>query len=155
LSAQRIRVISTTKVHECAENNAVRNKETIMTKKLALIGLGAFILLSAGGSAVMAGLKATQVVSIGGNTAVGSMGDARNSADGTQYIGCIAGYGYISCIAKNSAGLVKSCFTQDPVMVGVAGNLSGATELSFSFDANGSCTDVSTYNFSYYRPMTP
>jgi hypothetical protein len=114
-----------------------------------------------------AGAKYTYEVSVGvaDRYAFGSMGDARNSTDSDQYIGCllyqtgassenIAGY----CRAYSSGGSYGYCYLPSSAIQGYLKLLATAGSnpyLYFTWDANATCTYLEVQNYSYFRPVTP
>jgi hypothetical protein len=124
--------------------------------------LGVFLgalLLGAGVTRVArAGLVDSTQVSIfttgGLDSANGALRAARNSADGTQYIGC-SRYAYdtgsnsIVCYAMSSAGVYRSCFTGNDAMLRVAETLNPAAYLYFVVNGDGSCNRVITVLASF------
>jgi len=83
----------------------------------------------------------------------GNLGDARNSVDAVQYIGCTITGSAGSCIAVNSAGVVHSCTTTDPGMMSAIGAINGDSYVVFRWDgATGLCTTVQVSNYSQYAP---
>jgi hypothetical protein len=81
-----------------------------------------------------AGNKSTVVVTITvggvGTSVKGSLGSARNSANNTERIGCTTfsmttAPTFIVCEAKNSAGLVRACDSNDVDIIAAAGNMAG------------------------------
>ena len=87
------------------------------------------------------------VVSAGSTTPMALSEAARNSADGTQYIGC-SRYAYdtgstsITCYAQSASGAYKSCYTSNDQMIRVAETLNSAGYLMFAVNADGSCDRV-------------
>jgi hypothetical protein len=83
----------------------------------------------------------------------GNLGDARNSADAVQYIGCSVYPASALCVAVNSAGVMHSCSTSDPDMMAAIRSIHGDSYLVFRWDpANGLCTTILVYNDSRYAP---
>ena len=110
-------------------------------------------------SVTYAGLVGYNPVSIwtdgsGQKNANGTLRDVRNSADGTQYIGC-SRYAYdtgsnsIVCYARDASGNYVSCWTGDDNMLRVAETLNSAGYLYFVVNADGSCDRVITVLASY------
>ena len=82
----------------------------------------------------------------------GSLGDARNSTDAVQYIGCSISSGGASCFAVNSAGVQHSCSTTDPDLIAAMRAINGDSYLVFRYGIDGVCTSVSVSNDSRYAP---
>jgi hypothetical protein len=105
-------------------------------------------------ASVMAGNRFAPVVFIddGVRFASGSLGGAHNTADRVQLIGCTVGPFITNCVARNSAGLTRSCFTSDTVLIANARAINGSSILSFSWNANGQCTGITVENTSRVPP---
>jgi hypothetical protein len=83
----------------------------------------------------------------------GDLGDARNSADAVQYIGCSVSPAYALCYAVNSAGVLHSCSTTDPDMLAAIRSIHGDSHMVFRWDSvSGLCTSFLVYNDSRYAP---
>ena len=89
----------------------------------------------------------------------GSLGDARNSADAVQYIGCYnassVGSTIVLCEAQDAGGVYRSCVTTDVNMVATARSISGGSFLYFQWNASGNCTALQVTSYSLFRPATP
>jgi hypothetical protein len=106
-----------------------------------------------------AGLVGTNPVNIwtdsAGQSANGTLRDARNSADSSQYIGCSryaydTGSNMIVCYARTASGQYLSCQTSDPNMVRVAETLNSSAYLYFVVNPDGyTCDRVITVLASY------
>lgn len=110
---------------------------------------------------VKAGAKYTYTVVTNGTTyAYGSMGDARNSSDPYQYIGCHASFNaqnasyYAACDASDSTGLFFYCSTTDSRIVDIIQSISDASYI-YVGSSGGTCTYVDVQHYSYNRPRTP
>ncbi len=129
-----------------------------MKKSLCLISAFAVLLVA---SYASAGGRATSPVVIDSvnRTAYGNLGDARNSSDSTQYIGCMSwsapGFLSGSCFAVNTAGTYVSCYTTDAKIVSVIQSLSPDGFLSFNWNASGNCATLYTINTSWTSPKVP
>jgi hypothetical protein len=124
--------------------------------------VGVLVLLGALVGVAHAGKKTTVVVQVitGTRTALGSLGSARNSADGVQMIGCAVSANAgsaptLSCSATDSAGTVGSCVSSDQNLVQVLSSLQGDSWLKFTWDASGNCTFIQVQNNSTYAPKSP
>jgi hypothetical protein len=121
------------------------------------LSLVCFVLF--GSATAFAGMKSDFQVyaSTVAGFAEGSLGSARNSADGTQYIGCTM-YAYSGsplsayCYAINAAGLYVTCTTSTPLLVNAARALRSDGFLYFRWDSNGGCTAISATTSSYDNP---
>lgn len=93
--------------------------------------------------------------------AYGSLGTARNSGDGTQWIGCeISGYPGapvvgVLCGAQDASGAVAYCYASDPTMVAAAATVTSDSFLRFDWNAGGTCTYIQVRNQSPYAPKAP
>lgn len=98
-------------------------------------------------------------VNLSSGYARGSMGDARNSADPLQFIGCYissgTGFMVVVCEARTSTGTYKSCATTDANMVAAARSISASSYIFFRWDISGACTAVQVTNYSSVRPAVP
>lgn len=116
-------------------------------------------MISAAGAA-WAGFHGSSEVYVGSGFAVGALGSARNSADGTQYIGC-ATYGSagstrsMQCYANDSAGHYGSCSSSDATLVATAGTLSSNSYVTFNWNSSGTCTYLYVVTNSYFPPPGP
>ncbi len=126
--------------------------------KIGAIIVGAVVLFS---GVAVAGYKAAYPVKIltgtdGGGLANGSMGTARNSADGAQYIGCSLQSSYSpvtgTCFAKDATGKYLQCVTSDPAIVSVISSIAKGAFISFTASGTGACYWVDVTNNSYFEP---
>jgi hypothetical protein len=86
----------------------------------------------------------------------GSLGNVHNSSDRTQYIGCslTSGFGG-QCYARNTAGVTRSCVTQDPDVINAIASLNGNSHLIFYWNQSGMCTSVYVSIESFSAPKEP
>jgi len=115
---------------------------------------GALVLAAMAATAV-AGQKYTHPVTFDANKpfVFGSVGDARNSADAFQYIGCVLNGATGFCYATDSAGVGHSCSTTDPDMLSNIRAINGYSSIAFKWNpTNGLCTLVMVYNDSARTP---
>jgi hypothetical protein len=125
-----------------------------MRRLIAVIGVGVAVVASYAYQA-RAGFKSNNTVSISGNSAFGSLGAARNSADGNQYIGCDYWiYGNLYCRARNSANVVVSCSSGDPEFISLSHSINGDSWVNFNSNASGICTYLEVDNGSWYMPKS-
>jgi hypothetical protein len=89
------------------------------------------------------------VISDPGMFANGDLGYVHNTADLTQYIGCSSYGTSASCMARNLAGVLRSCSTANPSMLAAIHSLNGDSHLYFGWNAAGQCTFVNVRNASY------
>lgn len=92
-----------------------------------------------------AGMIQDQAVTIddASQSATGSLGFVHNSSDRVQYIGCELGFNFGGrCVARNTAGTTRICFTRDPEVMGTISALNGDSYLTFYWDQSGTCTSV-------------
>lgn len=91
--------------------------------------------------------------------AAGQLGGARNSADTLQQIGCGVSitastgdnrFGY--CSAVTATGLSAYCWTFDVQFIEIMRSLPGDALVQFNWNANGSCSQLSTRQFSNLEP---
>ena len=132
--------------------------------KLRSLLWGVVAMIGVGGSA-FAGAKNYGPVLINTSlrTASGSVGDARNSADSTQYIECaVQGYSASSggssvvvCWAQDVKRTMVSCFAFDAELRQAAAAINGDSTIQFDWDANGRCTMIQATNGSTFSPKQP
>jgi len=92
--------------------------------------------------------------------AYGSLGTARNSADGYSWVTCgvqsgTTGSMYASCYAVNASGVSASCGTTNANLVAVVATLEGDSSISFQWDSSGLCTYISVGQSSAAEPKKP
>lgn len=109
-----------------------------------------------------AGRKAAnQIVSIYTNSAYGSVGAARNSADTVEQIGCqvyqySSGMSFGACWANDKTGKYVSCNSSDPAMLSMMRSLQGDSAIAFYWDTTtGACSELLITNGSSYEPKQP
>ena len=129
-----------------------------------------------------AGTRTTDEVKITDSQrrAEGSMGSARASTDGSQYIACTvystsgsntastntsgtntsgtntSGTNTMACAARDSAGLFRSCTSTSPNLVMAARALrshDSSSQVVFTWDASYACQTLEVANGSLYRPV--
>ncbi|MBZ4414506.1 hypothetical protein OWM54_19970 [Myxococcus sp. MISCRS1] len=131
-----------------------------MTKYTAkLVGIGITALI---GTAAWAGAKSTNtvLVNLSAMNASGSMGDARNSADTRQFIGCsittyVGSAPTLGCFAMDSAGNYGGCSSTNADLVATARSITTDSYLVFNWDAWTSCTSLHVTNASHGAPKQP
>jgi hypothetical protein len=120
--------------------------------KKTIIGMaaGAVAVLGLSATAV-AGFHTGQqvVISDPGMFANGDLGYVHNTADLIQYIGCTSYGANAQCMARNLAGVSRSCSTANPSMLASIHSLNGDSHLYFGWNAAGQCTFVNVRNASY------
>lgn len=127
------------------------------TAKLAITAFSVTVAALVAGKA-MAGYKATSYVTVNGTLryASGAMGDARNSADANQYIGCsVDTMSGVSCSASDSSSNYVGCYTTDATILAAVQGYTPGAYLHFQYDASGTCTELFYEKYSWWRPMTP
>lgn len=130
-------------------------ENTVMNKRNILARTAIATLLLSTAFAAMAGLQSSLNVGISDElkSATGTMSGARYSADNTQFISCTNQNNTIgNCIAKDVAGLSRSCVTNDPGLIAVISSLGPDSMLTFKWDAQGVCTQVRVVNGSQFKP---
>ncbi len=94
------------------------------------------------------------VVDLGGRTATGALGTARNSADWRQVIGCSlqanAGVAHLSlmCEAMDAQGVAIQCASNDASLVTASLAISGDSQVTFTWDRFRQCTSLTVRNGS-------
>jgi hypothetical protein len=144
------------------EAGAEEGKATM--KKFGIVSLGVIALLVSTVTVVRAGLKQVAanvyVYNAANGYAYGVMGDARNSIDNDQYIGCsvyktVNGYKSVSCYAVDPSGTNwTSCTTSNADLTDIAEHIGPTSYVYFAKDGSN-CFAISIGNHSYNRPMTP
>jgi len=122
---------------------------------------GAALCLALGGVA-SAGFKQPWAVTIDtvNRTAIGSLGTARNSADGNQAIGCGVSYdsvnqkNNVNCTATDAAGHTAQCATQQAELIQIALGIHADSLLQFNW-TGAECTNIIVVNSSIYAPKQP
>jgi len=113
---------------------------------LALIGLAA---------TASAGLRWAYPVFISDSSryAVGTLSDARASADSVQYIGCYHNSSNnASCYATNASGLSRSCSTSNPAHLTVIRSIGAESYVYFQWNTDGTCNYILVDNGSRFKP---
>lgn len=132
--------------------------------KLFRLGLGTIVCLSLGlltSTTAVAGFKTGQSVVIvdSAQMANGMLGQVRNSADTTQYIGCATwgvSWGSMGlCEATSSTGVHRACLTYDANMIAAIRALQSDSYLIFYWDSIGYCTSIEVETASDPPPKTP
>jgi hypothetical protein len=129
-------------------------------KNIALCAIG--VALVGISSLSIAGQRLVYPVSINDtySFAVGTVSDARGSADNAQYIHCYnnAGAGWSGpsggCTAANAAGVTRTCYTSSPVLVDAIRSISSETYIYFTWAADGSCSYLFIENGSRWKPAS-
>lgn len=124
--------------------------------------VGAGLLLLFMGSTAHAGTRSTEEVKITDSSrrAEGSLGSARASIDGNQYLACTV-YSTVSgntmaCAARDTAGLFRSCTSTAPNLITAARALSShasSARVVFTWDASYACQTLEVANGSQFRPV--
>ncbi len=130
--------------------------------KRVLLGSGIVVSMFLMSIVARAGLKETgdnYVYTDGSTYAEGSVGDARASSDGNQYIGCTidtysTGVPVVGCFARNAAGTGIGCSTTNANFVAVAAGITANSYLAFDA-SSGTCTFLEVADYSYFTPTTP
>jgi hypothetical protein len=113
-------------------------------------------------AAVFAGAKTGQVVTINDakSQANGDMGYVRNTANSVEMIHCYingSGQGQANgvCMARNSAGVTRSCSTNYDRWLTIIASITSDSNVYFRWDANGKCTMIIIDNSSTFAPKEP
>lgn len=101
-----------------------------------------------------AGAKFNYPIQVSNTYIEGGTGTARNSTDASQYLYISDFSNTMSITAQNSAGLLKTCTTNDPTYMSA---LRGATTDVYlrTFISAGVCTNMSVYKGSIFEPKNP
>jgi hypothetical protein len=128
------------------------------------LALGAALVLGWSGAAQAGAKGANNVyVSVASRVAQGDLGQARNNADSTQFIGCYTqsyrnasgAFEQVNCQARDVSGVYYSCYATEPELVRSARSINGDSFLSFFGDASGKCVNILVGNDSMYQPKAP
>lgn len=110
-------------------------------------------------TAAFAGARSTLqvIVNPSGMYALGDLGAAYNSQSNySEYIGCASnaspGYSWGICYATDAAGVSRYCTTDSPDLLASIRHVDGNARLTFTWDANGTCTTISTGQYSFTDP---
>jgi hypothetical protein len=125
-------------------------------RKLVSVGVIAGLCASA---AAFSGARSTLQVIVDPNAmyAMGDLGAAYNTQSNySEYIGCAsnasAGYSWGICYATNSVGVSRYCTTTSADLLASIRQVDGNARVSFTWDASGTCTTVSTGQYSFTEP---
>jgi len=127
--------------------------------KARIMGLAVFSAVALAGTA-FAGLRTYNQVSLGANYAEGGLGDARASANGTEYIGCrvgaySSGSSWAYCFARDQYGNTLSCTSFAPQFVTAAASIGPTAIIAFWTDGSGGCSNLQVTNASHGSPVAP
>jgi len=107
----------------------------------------------------LAGARSDLSVSIDDNAkmAMGQLGSTFNTNNTVEYIGCNSTTNTATCVARNAAGLNRSCTTTDPETIAIIRSLTSDAVLRFQWETNGTCRigGVQVSHYSYTRPKKP
>ena len=135
-------------------------------RNIQIRGLVAAVAALGVSASVMAGVRQTfrTVVNPTTRSAEGQLAGARSSSDGNQYIGCSTWAQDASpdqdggtsragvCYAADSRGISGFCVTSEPALLAVMATLQGDSLLSFSWNANSTCTSIDVRQGSSLEP---
>jgi hypothetical protein len=112
--------------------------------------------LAVGGTA-LAGHKQFSQVSISNGQAWGTLGDARGSANITEYIGCevfspAGSLPLAICHARDEVGTALLCSSSDPGVVTAAQAFGPTAFVTFAAEKSGACRFVWATNMSFNTP---
>ena len=102
-------------------------------------------------------------VNVTSRLAQGDLGQARNTTDSVQYIGCYTQtyrnssgvFEQVNCQARDTAGASYYCYATDPELVRAARSITGDSFLYFVGDTAGKCTTILVGQSSMYQPKQP
>ncbi len=114
---------------------------------------GTMVLGVLAAGSVFAGQRLSTVVFIDDNIrfASGSVAGAHNSTDRVQHIGCTVAV-QANCVARNSAGITRTCATDNAVMMANARSINSTSMIIFTWTTNGACASISVNNTSLTPP---
>ncbi|NVJ21308.1 MULTISPECIES: hypothetical protein [Myxococcus] len=131
-----------------------------MTKHTAkFVGIAISALI---GTVAWAGAKNTNTVLVNtvARTASGSLGDARNTADTQQFIGCgittyVGSAPTVACFAMDTSSNYVGCSSTNADLLATAQSINGDSYITFTWDAFSGCTSLSVTNASLGAPKQP
>lgn len=130
-------------------------------KRLILVPICSVGFLLIAASVVKAGFKDTHYVHAASSYGYGTVGDARNSANGNEYIGCevftTTGSATTAlCFAQqDSPSYYTACSTDNAAMITAALSITSISYIELGVSAGGDCTYLTVANDSTERPSTP
>ena len=116
-------------------------------KKIMLAVPVVAAVLAAGGSA-LGGLQLGPqgvMIDTSDREASGSLGGAQLTSSTSEYIGCgfsastATGLSYLTCSARNAAGIERSCYTNAPIHFAVWQSATADSAIEFAWDLNNVC----------------
>jgi hypothetical protein len=121
-----------------------------MKKVIQSLSVALFVLSI--GAAAHAGSKEPWPVTVSTSShwAEGALGDARNSSDSNQFIGCSVNNGQAYCAAQDASGTYVSCVTTATSFLNALNSLNGGSALYFAYNTSGVCSSLIVYNYSYF-----
>lgn len=95
-----------------------------------------------------------------GRTAIGAVGQARNSANPLEFIGCevygyAGGYVHAACNALDAAHDYGYCWTDSPNLINILSGLNGDSVVEFWWNSDNKCSFARVYNGSKWEPKIP
>jgi len=81
----------------------------------------------------------------------GALGSALHSADGTQFIGCFTTGASVYCQARNAAGTLANCSSNNPNHIEAMKAMGDDSRIYVRYDTSGACTTMYVYNYSYWE----
>ena len=88
----------------------------------------------------------------GSGTASGYLAMIYNMTDNNEWFGCQkSSTNGVFCHAKNLAQTVVSCSTNSAFLANAVSSISPDARVSFRFDANGACTNITVTHSSEYE----
>ena len=88
----------------------------------------------------------------GSGQASGHIGMIYNMVDNNEWLGCQkSATNAVFCHAKNLDQTVVSCATSSAFLANAVSSISPDARLSFRFDANGKCTNITVTHSSEYE----
>jgi hypothetical protein len=130
-----------------------------MARAASIAALAAVGVLAAG--TALAGYKTAYTTvgvsknSDGSGYIAGHLSGARDSADSIQEVGCFltarTSTGFrAGCRATDATGKSAVCYTTNTTMALPINAISADAAIWVAFDANGNCTEINIYNYSFY-----
>jgi len=124
-----------------------------MKRKTTAFAIGAALTLGIG-TIAYAGLHTMIPVTINDPAmfANGDVSFVHNTPDSTQFIFCVSQGTSANCLARDLAGLVRSCSTANPAHLAAIHSIGTSSFLLFQWNEAGQCTSVTVRTGSLTVP---
>jgi hypothetical protein len=128
-----------------------------VNKLISVCAAGAFLFATSPSQAGYKDCSTCENVSVTSTEAAGSMGGARASSDSNEYIGCMLdmfnGSGSEAiCVARDSNDNFVLCSSTNSGIMQAVSSITPISYIIFTI-SNGTCTNLTVYNYSYFVPF--